>query len=119
LPRTPLPSGLVTDLPMGSSTTTSSAINAGHPSRSWACTQRHDACEAANAGVCTVWVIAVPPSLDGTRGAGALFGGFTDKAKAAAVAGGVHGGIGQSGDQRVEQCRVWFDRSGQDDAVGG
>jgi hypothetical protein len=45
------PSGLVTASPIGSSTTTSSAINANQPSRSRACTQRHDACDAASAGV--------------------------------------------------------------------
>src|SRR5579875_1164291 len=54
LPRTPVPSGLVTDLPIGSSMTTSSAIRASQPSRSWFCTHRHDDCEAANAGDCSI-----------------------------------------------------------------
>src|ERR1700761_6738227 len=50
LPRTPVPSGLVTDLPIGSSMTTSSAISASQPARSWAWTHRHDDCDAASAG---------------------------------------------------------------------
>src|SRR6195952_1794337 len=61
LPRTPLPSGLVANLPMGSSIVTSSAIRASHPSRSPACTHSHDACEAASAG--DFWAISADTVL--------------------------------------------------------
>src|ERR1700742_2835689 len=57
LPRTPVPSGLVTDLPIGSSMTTSSVIRASQPSRSLPCAQRHDDCDAVSAGDWAVWVI--------------------------------------------------------------
>ncbi|CKO29606.1 Uncharacterised protein [Mycobacterium tuberculosis] len=59
LPLMPLPSGLVTDLPIGSSMTTSSAISASQPSRSWAWTHRHDDCDAIRAGDWVVWVMAI------------------------------------------------------------
>jgi hypothetical protein len=51
LPRTPVPSGFVTDGPIGSSMTMSSVISANQPSPSPACTQRHDASDAATTGV--------------------------------------------------------------------
>src|ERR1700742_4972310 len=57
LPRPPVPSRLVTDLPIGSSMTTSSVISASQPSRSLPCAQRHDDCDAVNAGDWAVWVI--------------------------------------------------------------
>src|ERR1700679_4284323 len=60
LPRTPVPSGLVTDLPIGSSMTTSSVISASQPSRSLPCAQRHDDCDAVSAGDWAVWVMIGP-----------------------------------------------------------
>ncbi len=46
--------GWCTAGPIGSSMTTSSAISASQPSLSLACTQRHEACEAASAGDCSI-----------------------------------------------------------------
>jgi hypothetical protein len=48
---------LVTASPIGSSTTTSSAIRASHPARSPAWTHRHDASEALTTGDCDVSVV--------------------------------------------------------------
>jgi hypothetical protein len=49
---------LVTVLPIGSSITMSSAMSDSQPSRSWVCTHRQDANEAAMAGVKSVTLSA-------------------------------------------------------------
>src|ERR1700752_2183399 len=100
LPRTPVPSGFVKDLPIGSSTTTSSAISASQPSLSWACTQRHELCDAASAGASSTVSWDIPLLLlDGAGGAGAVLSCLADQPEPGAVTRGMHSGVGQGGDE--------------------